>query len=95
MPEAVLVIWWTTLIAAVLLVVPVILYLLNRTLRSALEIQAYSAETLAAARGLAGNLDGLKDLEETPALALRVRDATAGLVADASRFGRLEGEGQG
>jgi hypothetical protein len=83
MPDAVFVLWWITLIVAVVLVLPVVLYLLHRTFRSANDIQLYTAEILAAARGIARNLEGAKELEQTPGLALRVRDGVSKLVADA------------
>lgn len=92
MPDSVAVLWWITLIVVVVLVAPVVLYMLNRTYRSANDIRLYTAEILAAAQGIGRNLEGAKELEATPGLARRVRDAASALVADASKLERLAGE---
>lgn len=93
MSDAILVLWWITLILVVVLVFPVVLYLLNRTFRSANDIRLYTAEILAAAQGVAGNLEGAEELDRTPGLALRVRDAASALVAEAPDLARIAGKG--
>jgi hypothetical protein len=71
----------------ILVVIPVVLYLLNRTYRAANDIRVYTAEILAAGQGIARNLDGAKELVHTPALAKQVRDSAAALmeIADIKR----------
>jgi len=45
-PGAIYVIWWVVLGVAVFIVLPLVLYLLQRTLRAARHIERYFAETL-------------------------------------------------
>lgn len=92
MSNAAFVLWWMALVITVVLVLPIVLYLLNRTFRSANDIRIYTAEILAAAQGLAHNLDGVKELDRTPTLALRVREAASALVAEAADLERAVGE---
>jgi hypothetical protein len=80
MSTAILVLWWTTLIIVIFVVIPVVLYLLNRTYRAAHDIRVYTAEILAAAQGLARNLEGARELKRTPMLAKQLRDAAAALM---------------
>lgn len=91
MPDGVIVLWWITLIVAVILILPTLLYLLHRTFKSANHIRLYTAETLAAAQGLAGNLRGVEELKRTPELADKLRAAAGSLATEAEELERRMG----
>lgn len=65
MPPAVFAIWWAGLIVTLVVFVPLAVYLLHRTWRSARSIQRYAAETLEAAGGIARNTAKLGALDAT------------------------------
>jgi hypothetical protein len=64
-PDAVYVIWWIGLVFTLLVFVPLAVYSLHRTWRSARSIQRYAAETLQAAAGIARNTANVKALDAT------------------------------
>lgn len=64
-PDAVYVIWWIGLILTLVVFVPLAVYSLHRTWRSARSIQRYAAETLQAAAGIARNTANVKALDAT------------------------------
>lgn len=64
-PDAVYAIWWTGLIITLVVFVPLAVYLLHRTWRSARSIQRYAAETLQAAGGIARNTAKITALDST------------------------------
>ena len=64
MPQAVYVIWTILLVVAVLLL-PLVVYLLHRTLRAALSIARYFEEMRIAGEGIAGNTGYIPALEQT------------------------------
>lgn len=68
-PDAVSVIWWAGLLVTLVVFVPLAVYLLHRTWRSARSIQRYAAETLRAARGIARNTANITALDTTIAVA--------------------------
>ncbi len=68
-PAAVYAIWWVGLITTLVVFVPLAVYLLHRTWRSARSIQRYAAETLQAAGGIARNTAKIKALDATIAVA--------------------------
>ena len=68
-PEAVYTIWWTGLIVTLVVFVPLAVYSLHRTWRSARSIQRYAAETLQAAGGIARNTANITALDATIAVA--------------------------
>ena len=68
-PDAVYTIWWAGLIITLLVFVPLAVYLLHRTWRSARSIQRYAAETLQAAGGIARNTAKIAALDSTIAVA--------------------------
>ncbi len=68
-PAAVYTIWWVGLIVTLVVFVPLAVYLLHRTWRSARSIQRYAAETLQAAGGIARNTAKIKALDATIAVA--------------------------
>lgn len=68
-PDAVYTIWWAGLIITLVVFVPLAVYLLHRTWRSARSIQRYAAETLQAAGGIARNTAKITALDSTIAVA--------------------------
>ena len=64
-PDAVYPIWWAGLIVTLVVFVPLAVYLLHRTWRSARSIQRYAAETLQAAGGIARNTSNIVALDAT------------------------------
>jgi len=68
-PDAVYTIWWAGLIITLVVFVPLAVYLLHRTWRSARSIQRYAAETLQAASGIARNTAKIAALDSTIAVA--------------------------
>ena len=68
-PDAVFTIWWAGLIITLVVFVPLAVYLLHRTWRSARSIQRYAAETLQAAGGIVRNTAKIAALDSTIAVA--------------------------
>jgi hypothetical protein len=68
-PAAVYAIWWVGLILTLIVFVPLAVYLLHRTWRSARSIQRYAAETLQAAGSIARNTAKITALDATIAVA--------------------------
>jgi hypothetical protein len=64
-PDAVYTIWWVGLILTLVVFVPLAVYSLHRTWRSARSIQRYAAETLEAAAGIARSTANIKALDAT------------------------------
>ena len=64
-PHAVYAIWWAGLVVTLVVFVPLAVYLLHRTWRSARSIQRYAAETLQAAGGIARNTAKIAALDAT------------------------------
>jgi len=67
--DAVYTIWWAGLIVTLVVFVPLAVYLLHRTWRSARSIQRYAAEALQAAGGIARNTSKIAALDATIAVA--------------------------
>jgi hypothetical protein len=78
-PTAVYVIWGLTLVVAVLVVLPVTVYLLQRTLNAARNIERYLAEMRDAGVGIANNTGHIKALDDTIAVAGQILE-TAGSI---------------
>jgi hypothetical protein len=68
-PDAVYALWWAGLIITLVVFVPLAVYLLHRTWRSARSIQRYAAETLQAVGGIARNTAKIAALDTTIAVA--------------------------
>ena len=68
-PDAVYTVWWTGLIVTLVVFVPLAVYSLHRTWRSARSIQRYAAQTLRAADGIARNTANITALDATIAVA--------------------------
>jgi hypothetical protein len=64
-PYAVYTIWWIGLILTLVVFVPLAVYSLHRTWRSARSIQRYAAEILQAAAGIARNTANISALDST------------------------------
>ncbi len=69
MPAAVYTIWWVGLLLTLIVFVPLAVYSLHRTWRSARSIQRYAAEALQAAAGIERNTRNVRALEDTIAIA--------------------------
>jgi hypothetical protein len=68
-PDAVYTIWWVGLILTLVVFVPLAVYSLHRTWRSARSIQRYAAEALQAAAGIERNTRNVGALDDTIATA--------------------------
>ena len=65
MPDAVYTIWWVGLVLTLVLFVPLAVYSLHRTWRSARSIQRYAADALQAAAGIERNTRNVRALDDT------------------------------
>ena len=74
-PDAVYTIWWIGLVLTLVVFVPIAVYSLHRTWRSARSIQRYAAETLQAAAGIARNTANITALDTTINVATEVLGA--------------------
>lgn len=74
-PDAVYTIWWIGLVLTLVVFVPIAVYSLHRTWRSARSIQRYAAETLQAAAGIARNTANISALDTTINVATEVLGA--------------------
>jgi hypothetical protein len=68
-PHAVYTIWWIGLILTLVVFVPLAVYSLHRTWRSARSIQRYAAEALQAAAGIERNTRNIVALDTTISVA--------------------------
>jgi hypothetical protein len=68
-PHAVYTIWWIGLILTLVVFVPLAVYSLHRTWRSARSIQRYAAEALQAAAGIERNTCNIVALDTTISVA--------------------------
>ena len=85
-------IWWTTLAVVVIVIVPLAVYLLDRTLRAARAIQTYIAEMLAAGLGIAGNTGAIPALNDTTATAVTMIGAAEHLKSHSSALVTILGQ---
>lgn len=65
----VLLLWWIAVGLTALVIVPVTLFLLHATLRKAISIRRFTAESLEAGRGILENVGAVSALEDTVAAA--------------------------
>ena len=72
--------WYVGEALTVILVVPTLLYFLNKLLRPALEIRAYADDTLEHGVGLTGALDAVPKLVTT-------KELTSAALAGVARYG--------
>lgn len=68
-PGIVYVLWWATLIVAVVVILPLAIYLLQRALMAARQIERYTMTALTAGLGVAGNTANIEALNSTIAVA--------------------------
>jgi TRAP-type uncharacterized transport system fused permease subunit len=78
-PAAVYTIWWIGLILTIVVFVPLAVYSLHRTWRSARSIQRYAAETLQAAAGIARNTANIKALDATIGVGTDMLNSTSAI----------------
>jgi hypothetical protein len=96
-PTSVIVIWWIALIITVLVVLPLAVYLLNRTLRAARQIEHYLARARQSGAGIAANTVATEQqLNRTLNLAPGLLEPAAGIERGSEELtrtlvGRLEG----
>jgi hypothetical protein len=74
-PDTVYTIWWIGLVLTLVVFVPLAVYSLHRTWRSARSIQRYAADTLQAAAGIARNTANVSALDTTIDVATEVLGA--------------------
>ena len=65
LPEIIYTIWWTVLILVLVAIVPLAVFLLQRTLNAAISIRRYFAEMLTAGVGIAENTSSISALNDT------------------------------
>lgn len=71
-PQAVYVIWAILLAVAVFIVLPIVTYLLHRTMQAAQSIERYFADMATAGVGIAENTGHIKALEDTITVATKI-----------------------
>ena len=79
MPDAVYIIWWIGLILTLVVFVPLAVYSLHRTWRSARSIQRYAAEALQAAAGIERKTRNIAALDTTIGVATEILTVTGGV----------------
>ena len=75
-PDAVYTIWWIGLILTLVVFVPLAVYSLHRTWRSARSIQRYAAEALQGAAGIERNTRNITALDTTIGVATEILTVT-------------------
>ena len=78
-PDAVYTIWWIGLILTLVAFVPLAVYSLHRTWRSARSIQRYAAESLQAAAGITRNTANIKALDATIGVGTDMLNSTSAI----------------
>ena len=86
-PTAVYVLWIITLAIAVLIILPLVVYLLQRTLTAARNIERYLAEMRDAGIGIANNTHHIKDLDDTIAVATQMLSTAESIKAHTGTIG--------
>ena len=86
-PTAVYVLWIITLAIAVLVILPLVVYLLRRTLTAARNIERYLAEMRDAGVGIANNTHHIKDLDDTIAVATQLLSAAESIKSHTGAIG--------
>lgn len=80
-PSAVFIIWGVTLAIAILVILPLTVYLLQRTLNAARRTEHYLAEMRDAGVGIAQNTKHISSLDDTIDVATQILD-TAGAIRE-------------
>ncbi|MEP7198197.1 MAG: hypothetical protein ABI874_00150 [Chloroflexota bacterium] len=99
-PDAVYWIWGLTLAVAVLVVLPLTVYLLQRTLNAARNIERYFAEMRDAGVGIANNTSHIKALDDTIGVATQILGTAGSIKGHTATIGtvltaRAGGNGHG
>lgn len=76
---------WAAGLFVGLVVLPVVATLLHRVLRPLREAKGYAEEILGSGLGIAGNLDGLDEAEQTRSLAVAVPGLASGYLGRRER----------
>ncbi len=79
LPLSVYYIWGGTLLVILVVIVPLAVFLLNRTLTAAWSIRRYMADMLAAGVGIAENTSSIPALNDTIAVATDMVETAKGL----------------
>lgn len=88
-PEAVYAIWWIGLVLTLVVFVPLAVYSLHRTWRSARSIQRYAAEALEAAAGIARNTATIKALDATIGVGTDMLNVAGAVVIELDTIARV------
>ena len=88
-PEAVYAIWWIGLVLTLVVFVPLAVYSLHRTWRSARSIQRYAAEALEAAAGIARNTATIKALDATIGVGTDMLNVAGAIVVELDTVARV------
>ncbi|MDQ3974535.1 MAG: hypothetical protein M3276_09430 [Actinomycetota bacterium] len=72
-----MVLWWIGNIVFLFVIIPVVLFLLQRTLQPVVIIRQYADDILEHGGNLVGHLDGVEQLATTRDLARQVRDGVS------------------
>ncbi len=86
-PAAVYVLWIITLVIAVLVILPLVVYLLQRTLNAARNVERYFAEMRDAGVGVANNTSHIKALDDTIAVATQLLSTAESIKAHTGTIG--------
>lgn len=98
-PSAVYIIWGATLAIAILVILPLTVYLLQRTLNAARRTERYLAEMRDAGVGIAQNTSHIASLDDTIDVATQILD-TAGSIREhtatieSTLAGRVQSNGE-
>jgi hypothetical protein len=91
-PGIVFVIWWILLLVTIFVVLPVLIFLLQRTLNAARNIERYLAEMLEAGVGIAENTSHVKALEETIQVATQMLNVAGNLQSHSATIATVLGQ---
>jgi hypothetical protein len=98
-PTAVYIIWGITVVVAILIILPLTLYLLQRTLNAARNIERYFAEMRDAGVGIANNTSHIKALDDTITVAGQILETASSIKEHAATIettlaARASGDGR-
>jgi hypothetical protein len=81
-----MVLWWIANAVGLLVVIPLVIVLANRVIRSALEVRRYADDILVHGVALSGNLDPVPALLQTRALVSQVTQNASAYAAALDRL---------
>lgn len=99
LPSAVFIIWGVTLAIAVLVILPLAIYLLQRTLNAARNIQTYLLQMRDAGVGIASNTSNIPALDDTIKVASKILETAGSMekntgIIKTTLVGRAESNGK-